>query len=313
MKKILTRIAALGATDGELPEWYLIFSEGWNEIEGEGSFLVDQQGWTVVSGELIRRGIEIVVDYEHQTIEGSKAPAAGWCREWRYRDGIGIEARIEWTAEAAQFLEKGEYRYYSPVFYVRESDKRLVGVHSVALTNSPKTNHIQPLLAKLGAKQQQEESMDLLKQLAKALGLDVENASNEDVVAAVTKLQDNPSVDDQIVAVLDLKEDKTVSAVVASINVLKQEKGNMVPVEDFNKLRDQVVERDAKEVVAKAMQDGKVAPAQKDWATTYAKSDLGGFKKFVEDAPVVVPVTKLPAGGGGPDGSTEMVDLSDRV
>jgi len=30
------------------------------------------------------RGLDLVVDYEHQTLSGHKAPAAGWIREfWR--------------------------------------------------------------------------------------------------------------------------------------------------------------------------------------------------------------------------------------
>ncbi|MBN4058747.1 hypothetical protein JYT18_00795, partial [Desulfocapsa sp. AH-315-J15] len=147
--KILTIIAALGLEAGKdsLPEWICLFPEGSVEVEGFGTYLVDRISWELVITRLDRRGVDIVFDYEHQTLEDVKAPAAGWCREWRYTDGIGIEARIDWTEEASGYLTKGEYRYFSPVFNVRKSDDRLLSIHSVALTNAPRTNNIKPLLA----------------------------------------------------------------------------------------------------------------------------------------------------------------------
>ena len=188
MKKIMSVVAALGvAGDSQgLPEWFVIFQDGWQEVEGVGRYLVDAKAWDIVRAGISRRGLEIVFDYEHQTLSGGKAPAAGWGKEWRYTEGVGIEAKIDWTEEATAFLATKQYRYYSPVFYVRQSDQRLVGVHSVALTNSPKTNGLKPLLAKLGAQQQEDDEM--LKDVAVKLKLD-ENATLEEILAALGELQ----------------------------------------------------------------------------------------------------------------------------
>jgi len=311
---ILTIIAALGLEAGkELPEWICIFAEGTVEVEGAGSYKVDRESWQLVEAMLKRRGVDIVFDYEHQTLADVKAPAAGWCRDWRYTDGVGIEARVEWTAEASGYVSKGEYRYFSPVFHVRKSDRRLVAVHSVALTNAPRTNNIKPLLAKLGAQlKEKEHVMTLLEKLIAALKLK-QDASETDVVAAVTRLQEqgtNPKevVSKAVIAALGI-EQSDESTVVASIHALKQSGKNMVSQDQFDQLQAKLTKRDADEVVAKAMTDGKITPDQKDWATKYATDDLDGFRIFVSKAPVVIPLKKLPDGNQ----ENDTLNMSDSI
>lgn len=62
-------------------------------------------------------------------------------------------------------------------------------------------------------------------------------------------------------------------------------------------------EASATAAVDEAVKAGKVAPATRDWALGYAKSDPAGFKAFVENAPVVVKpgeIGSLPKAGGKP-------------
>lgn len=299
-------IGAINAAGG-VPEWFLFFKEGWNEIEGEGRFLVDRRAYEAVAGYFARRGNDLVIDYEHATIEGKKAPAAGWITEMRYAEGKGIEAKVNWIEEAAEYIGKGEYRYFSPVFFVRESDKRVVGVHSVALTNAPKTNHLTPILAKLGEDFKEEDTgMDFLKKLIAKLGLKAE-ATEDQVVEAVEtmtakntdlekRLNEKPKevVAKEVLDALELKDGDSASTVVASIHALKQAGKGDVSREEFDRLKIELRERDAKEIVAKAMAEGKVTPDQKDWAKEYAERDLDGFRTFVAKAPVVIPISELP-------------------
>ncbi len=304
-KKIFNIVAALNLETGQeqLPVWYCIFPEGVQEVEGFGEYLVDRTAWEMVQARLLRRGVDIVFDYEHQTLADTKAPAAGWCKEWRYQAGVGIEARIHWTDTAAGHLKSGEYRYFSPVFQVRRGDKRIYSVHSVALTNAPRTNNIKPLLAKLGAQlEDKEHDMDLLKMMIAALKLK-EDATNDDVIAAVAGIQKKSGVKAKeviskaVIAALGIDKDDE-STVVASIHALKQTGKTMVSRADFDALQARLNGRDAKEVVAKAMSVGKITPDQLAWATKYATDDLDGFTTFVAKAPVVVPVGELGAGGG---------------
>ncbi|HHL33111.1 MAG TPA: hypothetical protein ENJ30_01960, partial [Desulfobulbaceae bacterium] len=274
MKKFYTITAALGADGekGDLPDWYLLFAAGENEVEGEGTYLVDETAWKIVEARLNRRGVDVVVDYEHQTVGDTKAPAAGWARQWRWTEA-GIEARIRWNEEAKGYLAKQEYRYYSPVFMVRKSDKRLVGIHSIALTNAPKTNNIQPLLAKLGAQLQTEENMDFLKRVIAKLGLS-ENATEEDVLTALAglkekKVEAKEVIPAEVISALGVQSND-VSTVVASINVLKQETKTMVSKADFEALQAKIARRDSKEAVAAALAAGKITPDQQEWAAKYA-------------------------------------------
>lgn len=297
LNKLALIVASLGLQEGEpLPEWYTLFPEGEHEIEGVGRYLVTKNAWELVKAGIARRGLDLVFDYEHQTLGGAKAPAAGWCTDWRWSDGVGIEAKIKWTDEAAAYLKKGEYRYYSPVFFVRQSDRLLAAVHSVALTNAPRTNHLKPLLAKLGA-DQLEDTMDLLKMLIAALNMP-ESSTAEEVLATVKGLGQQETkevVAKAVIEALGLAEGD-VSTVVASIHALKQGEKNSVSRAEFAALQKKLTERDAGEMVTAALKAGKITPDQKEWATKYAETDAAGFAIFVAKAPTVVPVAELPKG-----------------
>jgi len=290
-------IANIEAKDGKAPEWILLFKEGWSEVEKQGKFLIDRQAYEVLAKHVCKRGNDIVFDYEHQTLKDTKAPAAGWLKELRYDDGVGIMARMEWTDEAAQYIAKKEYRYFSPVFFIRKTDKRVISMHSVALTNAPLINHLTPLLAKLGATLEEETDMDFFKEIIAKLGM-AEDAKEEAVLAEVAKLKDKKPETKEVVAkdvldALDLKEESDTSVVVASIHALKQTEKGMVSQADFAKLQKQLAQRDATEIVAKATAEGKITPDQNAWASEYAERDLEGFKTFVAKAPVVIPLKKL--------------------
>jgi len=58
-------------------------------------------------------------------------------------------------------------------------------------------------------------------------------------------------------------------------------------------IKNKMSEKEAAEAVENAMQSGKITPAQKDWATDYAKRDLAGFQVFVSKAPVIVQKSKV--------------------
>jgi len=297
MHKILTLIAKV-SQDGS--GWMVLFKAGWGELAGGVKYLVDKTAFDLVKSYVAGTGNEVVFDYEHQTLKNMEAPASGWIKELAWEDGVGIKARVEWNEKASGYLAKKEYRYFSPVFFVRQSDKRVCGLHSSALTNTPKTKHLTPILAKLeaGLDQSKEDPMDRIKLIA-ALGLK-ENATDDEIMAAVAKLgiavpevKDREIVSKAVTAALDLEDTANESMVVASINVLKQENSTGVSAEDFNALKEKMAERDATDAVSKAIAKGKVTPDQEDWAMVYAKKDPEGFATYVVKAPQVIPVDKL--------------------
>lgn len=86
-------------------------------------------------------GIDLPIDYEHQTLKaaenGRPAPAAGWITALDYVPGTGLVATVRWTDAAAAHLAAGEYRYLSPVFFFDKDTGAVQLLHSLALTNTP--------------------------------------------------------------------------------------------------------------------------------------------------------------------------------
>ena len=68
--------------------------------------------------------------------------------------------------------------------------------------------------------------------------------------------------------------------------------GDSVLQQRVAELEKQAASQKAEELVGLALKDGKLSPAQKEWAVAYALSDPKGFAAFVEKAPVVVPMGK---------------------
>ncbi len=116
----------------------------WGSVEStNGSFVVDEESVSLVTETLTCHGADLPIDYEHQTLGGTfaspsgQAPAAGWIKRIVGQSGVGLLADIEWTEQAAQMLADKQYRYLSPVALIRKSDRKLIAIHSAALTNKP--------------------------------------------------------------------------------------------------------------------------------------------------------------------------------
>lgn len=89
-----------------------------------------------------RRQVDLVVDYEHQTLGGGEAPASGWVKELYIADDGSLIGKVEWTKKATEYIKNGEYKYISPVFSfgaINEKTGAYQGatLHSASLTNTP--------------------------------------------------------------------------------------------------------------------------------------------------------------------------------
>ena len=126
---------------------------------------------------------EIVVDYEHQTLDGVEAPASGWIKELKV-EGDSLLAKIEWTKRAKEQIKNKEYRYLSPVLISNAKDSKSgnsIGwyLHSVALTNTPFFTELNPIEAK--NKKQNKESKVSKEELEK---LKADNKAKEEALKA---------------------------------------------------------------------------------------------------------------------------------
>ena len=145
----------------------------------KGTFLVDDRSVEMILKDFRGRKLDLVIDYEHQTLMNVQAPAGGWITEL-YKGPDAIVAKVEWTPKALEYLKNREYRYLSPVIKVQK-DGRVSAIQSVALTNTPAIDGMFAM-CKDNTEMKGENEMDL-KKLAAILGLpegateaDVENA-----------------------------------------------------------------------------------------------------------------------------------------
>lgn len=268
----------------------------------KGDFFVDEESFRLMCKGVEEHGVDVVIDYEHQTLTNEQAPAAGWIKELVLSDGA-ICGRVEWTTKAAQYLKNREYRYISPVIFVRKSDRKAAALMSAALTNIPAIDGMIPIVnsAKFEGGY---ESMDFMKQLAALLGLP-ETATEEEILAAVkgktgeietlkaASAQAGEVVANKtVLSLLQLKDDASTADVTAKIAGL-QNPANFVPVEQYNLLACKLRNQESGSLVELALKDGKITPAQKPWAEEYVKADPDGFKAFLDKAVPVVPMAQV--------------------
>lgn len=281
------------------------------EIKSQkGDFIVDEESFQRIRNTFKDRGIDIVIDYEHQTLEDVEAPAGGWIKDIILQDGA-IAAKVEWTPKAEEYLKNKEYRYLSPVVLVRKSDNKAVVLHSVALTNTPAIDGMFAIVNSINIDELEGGNDMDLKKLAALLGLP-EDATEEQIMQAIQmavgelgklqeqlKKKDGSEGETEVVAnkvimgLLGLDNEKAKTEDVAAAIVALKNPANYVPATEFNKLKERLDKKDSDEVVTKALKAGKISVAQKEWAEEYALKDPEGFKRFVEKAPQTVPMGEI--------------------
>jgi phage I-like protein len=298
------------------PREIQVIPSGWHST-GKGDFLLDSEAALQVIEDFNSRENQMVIDYEHQSLGGGIAPAAGWIKDLTYRGDEGLWALVEWTGRARQYLQGCEYRYLSPVFLRREEDSRVVRLINAALTNNPAIDGMVPVTG--GAAQEpwhvlsretdnnagnnegaepcpaERKEEELMQKVLEALGL--QNTEGEDrAIEAIgvmrRELEDLGESLGKIREALGLGPEAGDTDLEGSLFAMKQ------AAVETESLRKELEGQEAREMVALAMKEGKVSPAQKDWAMDYALRDTESFRVFVASAPVVVPVGEVSRGYG---------------
>lgn len=307
MKKDQLTIRALSGIDvsgvpGEIP----VLPIG-HVKSTRGDFEVDSRDLENIIRQFKSRRLDLVIDYEHQTLSDIQAPAAGWIKDL-YPGTNALMAKVEWTQKGRDYIANKEYRYLSPVVLVTKKDQHAVVFHSAALTNTPAIDGMFAIINSddlyIGDDEEEKETnyMELGK-LIKLLGLE-EGATEEDVLAKmaeiIEKAQENPEKNPDKKDDMEMVANKTVLDLLGLPDTAKTEDvtakimsfkaGDGALKSRVEQLEQQAAKRDADDLVEMALKDGKISAAQKEWATAYALSDSNGFQLFVEKAPVVVPM-----------------------
>lgn len=231
----------------------------------KGDFLVDNESFQAIRCKFMERQLQIPIDYEHQTLKDMQAPAAGWIKDIILKSD-GIYGVVDWTERAVGYLKNQEYKYLSPVISVRNSDRKAIGLHSAALTNTPAINAMTPVACsdkpsegEGGADQGEADSSGKgMEALMELLQLDP-SATMEDIYQAVA-------------ALLEGREALKLKADACQFEVTRMK---------------------ADGVVLEALKEGKVLPFQRDWAFQSAMNDLDSFTLWLKSAPQVVPMGEI--------------------
>lgn len=312
MTKEVVCAAAQVAVEG-VPEEIKILPLG-TVHNTEQDFLVDDESCQMIMSQFKDRKLDLVIDYEHQTLLNVQAPAGGWIKDI-YKGEDALIAKVEWTPKAQEYLKNKEYRYLSPVVNVRRCDSRAVSISSVALTNTPAISGMFAVVNSAGfpagyINPEGGKEMELLQKLAAVLGLP-ETATEDDVENAVQALlkkstETETVANSTILSMLSLKADAKTEDVTARIQQLQNGGAGMAA--ELKALQERLAKREAGEAVTVALKEGKISAAQKDWASEYALKDPTGFQRFCEKAAPVVPMGKTELEGPKASGNRTDVD-----
>ncbi len=166
----------------------------WGRVKStRGEFVVDEESAREAREAFHAHGTDLPIDYEHQTLGGAysspsgQAPAAGWIKDIASEPGVGLFALVHWTDDARRHLGGGQYRYLSPVAIVRKTDRKLVAIHSVALTNKPAIVGMQPIVNRAEGGHGSDHEAALLALRAR-LDLDVAVPAPQIIAAACDRI-----------------------------------------------------------------------------------------------------------------------------
>ena len=240
----------------------------------------------------------IKIDYEHQSEHakdnGQPAPAAGWVTRVFARAGE-IVGEVEWTERAAAMIKAKEYKFISPAFDYAPKSRRVVRITGAGLVNDPALY----MRAIARSHPDPEETMDL-KKLRESLGL-ADDADEKSVLAAVASAVASAAALKGVAKAAGLADDAEpgdIEKAVAKATAASSgdpDPSKFVPREDHDKalaridtLEGAAATAQATAAVDAAVKDGKITPAQREWAEAYCKRDADGFAAFVKDAPTIL-------------------------
>lgn len=270
----------------------------------------------------------LAIDYEHQTFSEPPvpAPASGWIHGLIDKGAEGLWAEVQWTERAREAIRAKEYAFISPVLFFNSRD-RVTGqpigtmLAPPALTNMPFFDGMAPVQMRLW--QKGAEEMDWKGLLAKVgiasgdegeiteeqavialkagLGLPVEATQGQALTEVVEKM---PAY---IYETLGLAATAKPAEVKAELLLLKNP-GDTVSGAEHRALQAKAIEQTREALIAKAMAEGKITAAEKDYWLQEAEKDLEAVTIVMAKRPQIVPINQplpkadpTPAGPGMSD------------
>lgn len=145
---------AVVVPNGEPPSEFRIFVSGWNESNGKGTFLFDEEAAALTMAAYQAWGVDLMIDLEHQWFcdgiptDPTARDARGWCRLEVRADGSLWAVGVEWTPDGAERLRSKRQKYISPAFDFDTESLRVIEICNIALVSMPATRGTPALMSK---------------------------------------------------------------------------------------------------------------------------------------------------------------------
>jgi len=281
-----------------------------------GRFIVDAEGAAMMVESFERQGVQLVVDFEHQTLGGAysapdgRAPAAGWVTRVFYEVGRGVSALVKWNPKTREAIREGAYGYVSPVLIVRKSDLKAIGLHSVALTNKPAIVGLERIAASQNANGVTAEVSvhPIIHELAGLIGMPVKSdTTGTAVLAACRDRLKVLAADDSAAIAASVRErlglPATADKDAITLGLAVRASGGAADAE-LAAMRESEARREATAMVQLYIGAGKLNPNDKpavEAATRLAMSDPGTLEAIFKNM-----VPQCPPGRTNPPTSRQM-------
>lgn len=283
---------------GELPEWLHCVPIGqWLGHWSGRAFAVGVDECAAILASHVRAGIDIVVDFEHQSLhagygQGPSAPAAGWIDRLETRaDGVWGHVR-EWCPRGAASLAAREYRYLSPVLEFGSPDRatgtpRACVLSSVALTNQPFfAGDLSPVLARATPTPGAAVS-PLLTALIALLGMP-EGSTDQEVTDEVSRLKALAPAGEAACSAAGIDPKKTLPTdTVGRVQKVCTHVGYLSMGEHLAALNAAAATapaETAEQLADRAISEGKIVPAGRPSLVAWAKADPLAASRHVAQA-----------------------------
>ncbi|MEG9490759.1 phage protease [Mannheimia indoligenes] len=303
-----------------------LFPYGWFYPQDgrEGGWYVDDSNGYQLADDINNLKIKLMIDYEHQTLyvaeNGKGNPAAGWMLKAEYISGQGIFVDVKWTKKATEEIKNGEYRYLSPLFLADYSG-RVIKVLNAALVNQPALHDLAEVVATSSQfahyLEPSEDNSKMKELLIKLFALSA-TATDADIEAELTAL--SAAKGDSTIALKDvygaLKKAET-EKVALSAKVNNPDPAKYVALSDLqavqselNGLKQQMNDKERDALIQVALSDGRLLPAQKEWAENLGKQNLVALSDFLKTVTPNPALAGTQSGGQNPNEAVEKVALS---
>lgn len=308
---VIASAIAVPVRDGAVAKRFRIVPFGtFGGRDGRGPWLLRDGAHAeqvIAATKAFLNGVDMVVNYDHQSEYaavpgvGGVAKAAGWINPDTLEVGAdGIYASAEWTPSAEAALQAREYRYYSPHFRARPGTGELTRLVNVGLTNSPNIEVSALASQEAGAFNEgspmKKIAMLLSGSALTALGLKADS-EDEAAINAIDKLVEDAGKDAAILASVrtrfklggDADEEAVLNAITAAAAAGEPDPSKYVPIDALKDVQAKLGQLHEDKVLAAvdaAIEEGKLTPAQKDWALKLGKQDIAELNSFLATAPV---------------------------